>query len=480
MSAKKVDYKRLRKKPAKLDVSFGLEPVRISPIGSRYVTDIAEIFGESGYLDALLKAEASSTSAISDLYPDKIPKEDAATIEAAANTKQVKLDKVQKTEAEETHHEMGAVIKEFAKSAGKSGRYVHYTLTSADAVETAKAVQLKKGLEKLIDTVARLRDTNLTAAKEWKDVPAIMRTHGQHAIPASFGMPFAFFGYCLHKSVVRLRYDLENFVEGKVSGAIGTYDVSTDEGMDGFLIEKEALKKLKIKPSEISMQVPARENIAYIISDLAILCGRVENIASYIKLLKRTEILELKEEQDEGVVSSSAMPHKNLYGNPYIEERCISIAKVVRGFAATAMESVSSEDFRDLTASLSDRVIIPESFVLADYSCGLMENVINRVDIIPENIDRNLNMTKGTVTSQRVMSRLIKSGLSRDEARRRVREAAERTYKENGKYLDALLQDPTISKLLSKKEIMELSDPNTYLGKSAEIIDIIVDKYTGK
>ncbi|MCL4553044.1 MAG: lyase family protein [Candidatus Marsarchaeota archaeon] len=478
MAVRKAGYKRLRKRPAKLDVSYGsVKGATISPVGLRYSTGIAGIFGDSGYLDALLKAEAASSSALSSIYPEKIPERDSRKIKSVADTLHVLPSDVRKTEAMETHHEMGAVIKELAAKAGKSGRYVHYAMTSADAVETGKALQLRDGLKALIETVEAVRDASITAAKEWRDIPCILRTHGQHAMPGSFGLPFAFFGYCLDKSAARLGYDLKNMVEGKLSGAIGTYDVSADEGMDGFLIEKKALGSLGIRPAGISMQTPPREGIACIISDLAVLCGRIESMAHYIKTLKRTEILEIEEPQESGTVSSSAMPHKNIHGNPYIEERCISIARTVRGFALTELESVASEDFRDLTASLSDRVAVPEAFVLTDYSCRLMENVVNRIDPVLENIERNLEATKGAVTSQRLMSRLIARGASRERARAIVREAAAKAYASNIQYREALLSDQRVLGFLSRKEITELSDPRTYMGRSREMIDRIASKY---
>lgn len=471
--------RRIRKRSEKFDISAG-EPVQLSPVGSRYRTPMADIFGPSGYLDAILEVEAATALAISKHYPEKVPKADAARIKSVASTKHVKPERVQERESKETHHEMGAVIRELSEKAGKSGRYVHYTMTSADAVETGKALQLRKGLEMLIGTVEGLRDTCLDAAEEWRDTTCIMRTHGQQAIPASFGLPFAFFAYALNKSAVRLAYDMNNLVEGKISGAIGTYDVSTDEGMDGFLIEKEALGSIGVKPADVSMQIPPRENIAYIISDISVLCGRIESMAQYVKTLRRTEILELREEQEEGTVSSSAMPHKNLHGNPHAEERCMSVAKVVRGFAATALDSVSAEDYRDLTASLSDRVIIPEAFVLADYSCRLMESVINRVDVIDENVERNLSADRGAVTSQRIMSRLINKGMGRDEARSIVKDDVFKSHKEERPYAEILIDDPRIMKFLGKSEVAELGDPHTYIGRSRDIIDRTVSRYRGK
>jgi adenylosuccinate lyase len=350
-------------------------------------------------------------------------------------------------------------------------------MTSADAVETAKAIQTSKALDLLIKSTAGTRDACFNAAIKWRDVPSIARTHGQQAIPASFGLSFAFFGYCLQKTIERLEYDRERYAEGKLSGVIGTYDVYTNEGIDGQKVEDRVLSNLGVKKSEMAMQTPPREDLAYVMSDLAILCGRLATIASYVKTLKRTEILELSEQPEESSVGSSAMPHKNVHGNPFIEERCISIGRVVRGYALSSLESMSTEDFRDLTASLSDRITLPESFILSDYSCGLVKNVLERVDPVPENIERNLNHSKGVTSSQLVMSKLVGRGMQRQKARELTLRGANLALKNGMSYLDALLDVKEVSELLSKGELKELCNPRSNLGKSREIIDRIVKKY---
>jgi len=467
-------------RPKKLDVSYSSENEQISPIGSRYTTKIAKIFGEESYIQAILDVEAENAKVISEMYPSKIPRKDAQKLKSVADTGHVRPEEVRKVEANKTHHEMGAIISVMSKEAGDSAKYVHFAMTSADAVETAKAMQIGSALGLLIKSVSQTRDECLKRALEWKDTPAITRTHGQHAIPASFGLSFAFFGYCLQKNIEKLKSDRDMYVTGKLSGVIGTYDVHTNEGIDGRKIESTVLGNLKVKPSEMSMQTPPREDIAYIISDIAILCGRLETIASYIKMLKRTEILELKEVPDEESIGSSAMPHKNMYGNPFIEERCISIARIVRGYALSSMESLLSEDFRDLTASMSDRIVIPESFILADYSSALIKNVLERIEVIPGNVERNLEYTKGTVASQLVMSRLIEKGLQRQKARELSLADASSAVKKNMSYLDALMKDREITRLLTKDEIKELCDPRSNMGKSREIIERIAKNYLNK
>ncbi|MDE1822838.1 MAG: hypothetical protein KGI00_04045 [Candidatus Micrarchaeota archaeon] len=469
------------KRPGKSDTSYHQRHAQaVSPVGTRYSTRMSEIFCESGYLQSILDVEAESALAISSIYPARIPKRDAMRIRNAASIGKVTPEAVRKMERNVTRHEMAAIIRVLAGKSGSSGKYVHYTMTSADATETAKALQLKKGLSILIGTAEGLRDSCINAALEWKDTTAIMRTHGQHAIPASFGFPFAFFAHSLQKHIDRMSYDLENYVEGKLSGAVGTYDVSTDEGLDGFRIERELSRRLGIKMSELSTQVPPRENIAFIISDIAAFCGRLEAIAHYIKTLKRSEILEMMETPDKGTVGSSAMPHKDIYGNPFMEERIISIARTVRGFALTTLESVTSEDMRDLSASLSDRVIISEAFVLADYSASMMDNVIKRIEMVPRNVKRNLNMTEGAVAAQRIMSRLVRKGMARHKAREITANAARKAMESKTSYAEILLNDKEIWKFLSGNEINELADVSSYTGKSRELIEAMAKRYLGK
>lgn len=464
-------------RPKKLDVSYSENQENISPIGTRYTTPMSKIFGEEAYIQALLDVEAENVKVLAEMYPDKVPKKSAKRIKSIADTSHVTPKEVRDVEANKTHHEMGAVINVMSSKAGEDGRYVHFAMTSADAIETAKAMMAKKAIDLLIKSASDTRDACLNAALEWKDTPSMTRTHGQHAIPASFGLPFAFFGYCLQKSIERLKYDRDNYAEGKLSGVIGTYDVHKNENIDGQKVENKVLSNLKVKRAEMTMQTPPREDTAYIISDLAVLCGRLETIAAYIKLLKRTEVLELSEKPDESSIGSSAMPHKNMHGNPFIEERCISIARMVRGYALSSLESVFSEDFRDLSASLSDRIVIPEAFILSDYSCNLVKNIIERVSVVEENVKRNINNSKGTTSSQLIMSRLIEKGLQRQKARDIAFRNADSALRGDTSYMEALLKDREIRSLLTKDEIKSLCSPEANLGLSKEIINRITKKY---
>lgn len=467
-------------KPKKLDVAYSGNQEAISPIGTRYTTPMSKIFSEDSYIQSILDVEAENVRVLSEMYPKKIPKKSAKKIRSIAKTDIVTAKEVREVEASKTHHEMGAVIRVMAEKAGADGRYVHFAMTSADAVETAKAMQASKAIGLLINSASEARDACLKAALEWKDMPSITRTHGQHAVPASFGFPFAFFGYCIQKSIDRLKYDSKMCIEGKLSGAIGTYDVHTNEGIDGAKVEAAVLGNLGIKRADMSLQTPPREGTAYLISDLAVLCGRIESIAAYIKTLKRTEILELSEQPEESSIGSSAMPHKNLHGNPFIEERCMSIARVVRGYALSSLESVMQEDLRDLTSSLSDRIVLPESFILSDYSCRLIRNVIERSEVMGDNVGRNLAYTKGATSSQLVMSRLISKGMQRQKARDISFRDARTALEEGRDYLDLLLYDKEISGMFTKKELEELCKPGSNLGRSKEIIDRIARKYLNK
>jgi len=467
-------------RPKKIDVYSTDESV--SPVGIRYGTkEMVDVFRESSRLQAMLDVEATVSGVISALYPDKVPKRAADEIRKKASVKYVKMQRVRELEAE-THHDVMSVVKALAEQCeGDAGGYVHYSLTSADVTESAKALQLKRGLELLISHIEDLRDICIEKARSWRAIPCIVRTHGAHAVPGVFGLPLAYFAYCLERSADRLFNDYNTCLEGKVSGAVGAFNVLTDEGIDGFEVQKRVFKKLGIKPATVASQVPPREDIGYVLCDVAVLCGTLSNIAEYVRTMRRTEIGELRELGEAGQVGSSTMPHKDVFGgNPFVEERTCSIARVVRGFAAGAVESVEMDYARDLKASLLDRVAIPESFVLADYAIQLTKNMIERVEPVQERIKQNLLLTRGIVTAERVMSKLITKGMNRLEARQKISELAHKASNEGRTFKEVLLQDADICKRLSRGEIEQLANPQTYTGRSADLIDNVMSLYKGK
>ncbi len=467
-------------RPKKIDVYSTDE--NVSPVGIRYGTkEMVNVFGESSRLQAMLDVEATVSGVISALYPEKVPKRAADEIRKKASVKYVKIQRVRELEAE-THHDVMSVVKALAEQCeGDAGGYVHYSLTSADVTESAKALQLKRGLELLISHVEDLRDVCIEKAHSWREIPCIVRTHGAHAVPGVFGLPLAYFAYCLERSADRLFNDYNTCLEGKVSGAVGAFNVLTDEGIDGFEVQKRVFKKLGIKPAVVASQVPPREDIGYVLCDVAVLCGTLSNVAEYVRTMRRTEIGELRELGETGQVGSSTMPHKDVFGgNPFVEERICSIARVVRGFAAGAVESVEMDYARDLKASLMDRVAIPESFVLADYAIMLTKNIIERVEPVEERIKQNLLLTRGIVAAERVMSKLITKGMNRLEARQKISELTHKAAGERRMFKEVLLQDADICKKLSRSVIERLADSQTYTGRSADLIDNVMSLYKEK
>lgn len=459
------------RRPRKYDLYAADE--NVSPIGRRYGTkEMVNIFSASAYLNRLLDVEAKVSEVISRHYPTLVPPEAASEIRKKASLDYVKQERVTEIE-KQTHHDVMSVVQALAEQCeGEAGGYVHYTLTSADVTESAKAIQMKQGLEILICRIEQLRDVCLERAKEWRELPCIIRTHGLHAVPGVFGLPFVYFAYLIEKDTDRLFYDYKNCIEGKISGPIGAFNASKDAGIDAFLIQTEVCEELGIRAATVSSQIPPRENIACIVGDLAVVCGTLASLADHIRVLRRTEICELSERGEDAQVGSSTMPHKDVYGgNPIIEERLGAIARVMRGFALTAYESVEVEYARDLRASLSDRTILPSSFILADYAVKLLLNVMQRIEAIPEKIESNLNKTKGIVTAERVMSRLTVKGLSRQEAHRKISSLAIEAFREDKEFSEVLAADPTTSRLFSSQEIKLLSDPRTYIGSAAQIID---------
>ena len=455
----------------------------VSPVGIRYGRpEMVRIFGESNTLRYILETEANMSSAISDLHPDIVPPEAAKDIIDYANLEHVDLERVKEFERQ-THHDIMAVVKAISEQCTIGEGYVHFTLTSADITETQKAIQLKEGLEVMIPNIENTRDVLLNRAEEWKNIPCIVRSHGQHAIPGTFGLPFTYFATRLQKSVDRLYYDYTNCLEGKVSGAVGTYASAEVAEIDGMRVEEEVCKRLGIQAPIVSSQIPPRENHAYIMSDLAVLSGTLSDAAHYIRTLKRTEIGEFTEKRKG--TGSSTMAHKK---NPHVEERIESIGRVMRGFAQIQLESVESDYARSLATSLSDRIVIPEGFVLADYSTALLANVVERAILVPKNIETNLYQTNGIITSERVMTELVGRGLGRQDAHTIMEEVADsikdkvmdKTITDHDLFGKALIGDGRVLEYLSEEDVLEFSDPANYIGKSKEVIDRASRQLKGK
>jgi adenylosuccinate lyase len=359
-------------------------------------------------------------------------------------------------------HDIAALTYILGEKCGECGRYAHLGATSYDIVDTAWTLVISEALtivkRKLTQVIQRL----IELSREYKDIVMVGRTHGQHAVPITVGFKFANYVYELSRSYERLCELTNRVVRVKMSGAVGTMAGWLGKGLQ---VEETVSKILNITPHEISTQVAPRDGFAELISSLAILASQLDRFALEIRELSRTEIGEMYE--SELRVGSSTMPHKR---NPIIAERISGLAKVARSLVITALENIPLMHERDLTNSSSERILIPHAFLLVDQILEDMLKLLSVLRIDIEAIERNLNLTRGTIMSEAIMIKLVQKGLARHEAHKLLMEIV-RSLKPGESFAEALLRNEVVSRLLSPEEIIKILNPRNYLGNYSELID---------
>jgi len=321
-------------------------------------------------------------------------------------------------------------------------------------MDTALSLQLKETADILEQDISELIATLENKAVEHKYTIMMGRTHGVHAEPITFGLKLALWAEEMKRNAQRLTEAKRIISVGKISGAVGTYATVPPE------IEEKACSKLELAPAPISSQILQRDRHAQFVTTLAIIAGSLEKFATEIRSLQRTEILEVAEPFQAGQTGSSAMPHKR---NPELCERICGLARLVRGHALTSMENIALWHERDISHSSTERIILPDSCLVIDYTLSLFTSIMKGLEVYPENMRRNLDLTQGLVFSQRVLLALIDKGVSRENAYKMVQDKAMRAWQEKKSLLSLLEADAKITAYLSKSEIESLFDYNYYL-----------------
>lgn len=349
---------------------------------------------------------------------------------------------------ETTQHDVMAFVKNVAENLGEEGKFVHYGVTSYDIVDTALALLMRESAELIIADLERLAEIVGSKAKEFKHTLMIGRTHGIHAEPITFGFKLAGWYAQIKRDIVRVKAarDAVNF--GKISGAVGIY-ANIDPRVEEFVCSS-----LGLGIAEHSTQVISRDRHAQLLTALAVVAGSLDNFATELRNLQRTEILEVQEYFQKGQKGSSAMPHKR---NPRLSEQVAGLSRVVRSNVIPALENMVSWHERDLTNSSVERIILPDSCILVDYLLNTFARVVERMVVYPENMMRNLEQMGGLVFSERIMLKLVEKGLSREDGYTIVQENAARAWAgENFK--EALTSDPRVTGILSAEELSEIFD----------------------
>ena len=435
----------------------------VSPIESRYKTEMNALFDESARIGSWMEVEVALARAhakLGDIPP-------AAAEEIAAAAKKVELARVNEIEAE-IHHDLMAMVKALTEKCPKYGGYVHYGATSYDIEDTATGLTMKRAIGKirkdLLETKAILRKR----AKETAGLVCIGRTHGQHAVPTTYGMKFAIWYTEVKRDLVRLEQAEEMISVGKMAGATGTMATF---GGKGRKIQELVMKELGLKSAEVSNQVVQRDRHAQVIFTLALCAATLEKMAKELRNLQRSEILEVAEPFGAKQVGSSTMPQKR---NPHKSERVCSIARFIRGNVAVAMENIALEHERDLTNSANERFIFPDSFILTHYIIREMNKILGGLTFYPGNIEKNLGLTGGAVLSERVMIALTEKGMGRQEAHELMRTCNITAFEGRKKLLDVLVARKEVTKRIPEEELSHLFDPHTYIGEAKEIVEAAI------
>ncbi|HPD32753.1 MAG TPA: adenylosuccinate lyase [Candidatus Kapabacteria bacterium] len=364
-----------------------------------------------------------------------------------ANTirQKAKIDAKRIAEIEETtKHDVIAFLTNLEESIGDLSAYVHIGMTSSDVLDTAFAVQIKQAGEILLDDLEKLSIVLKRRANEFKYLPAIGRTHGVHAEPITFGLKFAlWYDECI-RNIERLKFAMNDICIGKINGAVGTFEHISPK------VEEYVCEKLGLKPALITNQVIQRDHHAYFIDTLTIVGTMLEKIATELRHLQRTEVLEAEEYFTPGQKGSSAMPHKR---NPISAENITGQTRLLRGYAVSAMENNALWHERDISHSSVERVIFPDATVTLDYILNRTTKLLDKLIVYPENIEKNLNLTHGLIFSQKVLLALTNKGMPRQEAYELVQKSALKSWQEKSNFKDNLLQNAILLKYLTKEEI---------------------------
>jgi len=422
------------------------------------------IFEEEARLQRLLDVEAALARAESKV--GLVPREAAAEITKKATTKFVTVKRVEELERETRHDLMAVVLALTEACAGDAGKYVHLGATSNDIQDSATALQLRDAIRVIEESLDGLIDAFADLATKHKKTIMLGRTHGQAAVPITFGLKVAVFASEVARQRERMRQATPRIVVGKMSGAVGTGAAFGPQALD---IQTSVMTELGIGFEEAATQVVGRDRHAEFIGILANLAASLEKFCTEVRNLQRTEIGEVAEAfEGRSQVGSSTMAQKE---NPVASENVCSLARIVRSLVTPALENVPLWHERDLTNSAAERILIPHACVLIDEMLAKTTEIFRTLRVFPDRMKANVEATKGQVMAEAVMMALAAKGLGRQEAHKLVRDAAQNARTKGTHLREALLAEARISKLLSKAEIDTAMDPMAYLGQSTAIVD---------
>jgi len=421
---------------------------------------MAHIWSDQNRYQKWLEVELAACEAWGEL--GRIPQESIENIKKNAG---FSVERIEEIEAI-TRHDVIAFVTCMGEHVGDDARFIHRGLTSSDVLDTAYALLLKESSLVILADIRGLMTSLKQRAYEFKDTPAMGRSHGIHAEPITFGLKFALWYAEMERNLKRMQDAMDIISFGKVSGAVGTF-ANVPPEVEAFVCER-----LSLKPAPISTQILQRDRHAQFFATLAIIGATLEKIATEIRHLQRTEVLEAVEPFGKGQKGSSAMPHKK---NPIGSENITGLARLLRGYCMSALEDVALWHERDISHSSVERVIGPDATTALDFMLARMKGIIDGLVVYPENMVRNMNLTRGLWHSQNVLLALVDAGVQRDEAYAWVQRNALKVWDSDADFKDLLTADREIVNVLGKEAIESLFDLSHHLAHVNTIFERVFD-----
>ena len=442
----------------------------VHPIEFRYhYPEMYAVFTEEAKLQNWLDVEVALAWAHAEL--GTIPKAAAKEIERKAKVGVVKVERVKEIE-EKTKHDLLAMVYALQEVCeGDAGGYIHLGATSYDTEDTALALQLRRAMNIIEGDLKALLSVLLDKALEHRETVCIGRTHGQHALPMTYGMKFALWASEVGRHLDRLSETRKRVEVGKMSGAVGTM---ASFGEKGFEVQRITMERLKLETTLVTNQIIQRDRHAELQCLLALIAGTLDKIGRELRNLQRTEIAEISEPVRS---PSSTMPQKL---NPSNTERICGLARVIRGSVNASLESIALEHERDISNSGMERINIPEGFILTDYILRQMTGIVKGLSFDSDNIERNLNMTLGLILTERLMIELVAKGVGRQEGHELMRRLALKAWKEKRPLRQVMEEDGEATRLITPVEMDEWLNPRTYIGASIQIVDRAISELKKK
>lgn len=408
---------------------------------------MASIWDAKNKYETWLKIELLACEAL--VEEGEMPKAALKTIRSKAKINPARIDELEK----EVKHDVIAFLSSITEKVGEEGRFLHWGMTSSDVLDTGLALQMRQAADLIIDDLSSLLDVLRAKAEEYKETVMIGRSHGIHGEPITFGLKMALWYAETHRNLLRMREAKEVISFGKISGAMGTFAHLSPS------VESYVCEKLDLKPEPVSNQIVQRDRHAQYMQTLALIASSLEKFATEIRHLQRTEVLEAEEPFEEGQKGSSSMPHKR---NPIGSENICGLARVIRSHAAAALENIPLWHERDISHSSVERIILPDSTILLDFILDRFTQIMRRLFVYPDKMAQNLNLTGGTIFSQKILLLLIRKGMKRELAYEIVQNAAMEVFHQGGSFKQKIRSHPALA-AIPPKEIEACFDARQFV-----------------